>query len=164
MNVNTRYYCVACGNVEVDSGHFAREHGAVMGGVAIHGEVFPQHSCQPPPLPAAGTVMLPPDWECGICGRLWQAVGGPSGGAWWAEVRGPRPPADPALFSTSTPEPEPCTGMTATWCPTHGECRCTNRLEDGEFTLDDFGCPLHGADSPHAADKPGSRDQEEPHG
>jgi hypothetical protein len=101
MPIGSQFYCVACGNAQVDSGHFAREHGAVAAGagVVLTGVLAPTHGCLPPAVPTAGTIMLPPDWECGICGRLWHAVGGICGGAWWAEVRGPRPPADPTPLS-----------------------------------------------------------------
>lgn len=47
-----------------------------------------------------------------------------------------------------------CTGSSARWCPVCGDCACGPRYEgagaDGERTLDDDGCPLHGASSQHA--------------
>ena len=51
MNDNTRYYCVACGNVEVDSGHFNREHGAVSAGagVVLTGVLAPTHEAKSHP-------------------------------------------------------------------------------------------------------------------
>lgn len=49
-----------------------------------------------------------------------------------------------------------CTGSSARWCPVCGDCACGPRYEgdgaDGERTLDDDGCPLHGASSAHARD------------
>ena len=45
-----------------------------------------------------------------------------------------------------TPEP-PCTGLTATWCPVHGDCTCEREFEQG---LDAPSCPLHAFDSQHA--------------
>lgn len=49
-----------------------------------------------------------------------------------------------------------CTGSSARWCPVCGDCACGPRYEgdgaDGERTLDDAGCPLHGASSTHARD------------
>lgn len=50
-----------------------------------------------------------------------------------------------------------CTGLTATWCPTHGDCACPPRYEgDTDIhagrTLNDPRCPLHAADSSHAED------------
>lgn len=40
-----------------------------------------------------------------------------------------------------------CTGITAAWCPVHGDCRCPDRESGGD--LDDPSCPLHGADGHH---------------
>lgn len=49
-----------------------------------------------------------------------------------------------------------CTGSSARWCPVCGDCACGPRYggdgADGERTLDDDGCPLHGASSAHARD------------
>jgi hypothetical protein len=37
-----------------------------------------------------------------------------------------------------------CTGVTAFWCPVHGDCTC-EILDDGERpSMDDPLCPLHG--------------------
>jgi hypothetical protein len=48
-----------------------------------------------------------------------------------------------------------CTGLTATWCPTHGDCTCPP-LYDGDEeagrTLNDPRCPLHSTASSHAED------------
>lgn len=44
-------------------------------------------------------------------------------------------------------ESESCTGLTAAWCPLHGDCTCPER----EFAMDDPGCPLHSFESSHAA-------------
>lgn len=41
-----------------------------------------------------------------------------------------------------------CTGLTAFWCPVHGECTCT-RTPDGECRFDAGDCPLHAVDSQH---------------
>lgn len=38
-----------------------------------------------------------------------------------------------------------CTGITATWCPIHGDCTC-----EPDFPLDSPGCPLHDMRSTHA--------------
>lgn len=49
-------------------------------------------------------------------------------------------------------ESETCTGVAATWCPIHGDCRCP-RDKDGGYTedgLNDAGCPLHSDESSHA--------------
>jgi hypothetical protein len=46
------------------------------------------------------------------------------------------------------PGPE-CTGISATWCPVHGDCQCPVE-PNGERWLDDDGCPLHAATSLHA--------------
>jgi len=37
-----------------------------------------------------------------------------------------------------------CTGISATWCPIHGDCTCADR-ED----LNDYDCPLHSSSSDH---------------
>ena len=39
-----------------------------------------------------------------------------------------------------------CTGLTAAWCPSHGDCTCPDR-EDAQ--LDHPTCPLHGHTSDH---------------
>lgn len=44
-----------------------------------------------------------------------------------------------------------CTGVSASWCPMHGDCRCpepANRHE--RHDLNHAGCPLHGPTSSHA--------------
>lgn len=51
-----------------------------------------QHLCHPPTLSAAATGAVQPDWECGECGRVFRDMR--SGSLqWWAEIRGPGPPA-----------------------------------------------------------------------
>jgi hypothetical protein len=40
-----------------------------------------------------------------------------------------------------------CTGMTAAWCPLHGDCTCPDR----EAAMDSPTCPLHAYESSHAA-------------
>lgn len=40
---------------------------------------------------------------------------------------------------------ESCTGLTARWCPIHGDCVCDD--------MDDLACPLHRTDSDHAEDR-----------
>lgn len=54
-----------------------------------------------------------------------------------------------------------CTGLTAAWCPIHGDCSCLRSHEDPRFTdeadahyrqepsLDDGDCSLHAQDSDH---------------
>lgn len=41
-----------------------------------------------------------------------------------------------------------CTGVTATWCPVHGDCTCSPG-PDGAPSLDDTTCPLHDPLGPH---------------
>lgn len=41
-----------------------------------------------------------------------------------------------------------CTGVTAAWCPIHGDCTCPDRT----LAMDDDRCPLHAHDSTHAED------------
>ncbi len=40
-----------------------------------------------------------------------------------------------------------CTGLSATWCPIHGDCICERSSVDGGFTsfdhLNNAACPLH---------------------
>lgn len=40
-----------------------------------------------------------------------------------------------------------CTGISARWCPNHGDCRCPDGAD-----LDDRDCPLHGGESDHGDD------------
>lgn len=48
-------------------------------------------------------------------------------------------------------EAQSCTGLTATWCPVHGDCKCPDNEHGYEGrTLNDLGCPLHGETSAHA--------------
>lgn len=42
---------------------------------------------------------------------------------------------------------EGCTGVTAAWCPVHGDCTCPDRL-----VAMDGPCPLHDHDSLHGDD------------
>lgn len=46
------------------------------------------------------------------------------------------------------PDAKGCTGLTATWCPVHGDCVCARndegRGDDGDIpSMDDPQCPLH---------------------
>ena len=42
-----------------------------------------------------------------------------------------------------------CSGVSAVWCPIHGDCCCA-RSEDGDiYAMDDPDCPLHSRQSPH---------------
>lgn len=43
----------------------------------------------------------------------------------------------------------PCTGVSASWCATCGDCTCP-RDEEGCWMEPDPNCPLHAHDSPHA--------------
>lgn len=45
-----------------------------------------------------------------------------------------------------------CTGVSASWCPVHGDCTCDKASEevDGNETEPDRDCPLHGPNSSHA--------------
>jgi nitrite reductase/ring-hydroxylating ferredoxin subunit len=60
----------------------------------------------------------------------------------------------PAIYWTSDGEPHAygpdrrkCTGVSAAWCPIHGDCIC---VRDGVADLDDPNCPLHNSASTHA--------------
>lgn len=66
----------------------------------------------------------------------------------------PGPLADACLAAAEVETPTSCTGMAATWCPTHGDCSCPPRYPhdpSSERTLDDPRCALHGDASSHAA-------------
>jgi hypothetical protein len=39
--------------------------------------------------------------------------------------------------------PEHCTGLTASWCPVHGDCRCRIDGDLGERSRDATDCSLH---------------------
>ena len=50
-----------------------------------------------------------------------------------------------------------CTGISAAWCPIHGDCTCVRSEEDDRFDhvyapvgLDDWNCPLHSMESSHS--------------
>ena len=47
--------------------------------------------CELPRLPLGVlTVEQQPDWECGVCGRIWRNIVGVYGGSGtWKEIRGP---------------------------------------------------------------------------
>lgn len=49
-----------------------------------------EHTCNPPTIVGAYHPFQP-DWECGVCGRIWRDSGHFNGSParWWAEVRGP---------------------------------------------------------------------------
>lgn len=46
--------------------------------------------------------------------------------------------------------PEGCTGISAKWCPIHGDCACEPEEEGFDVVLEDPDCPLHGNASGHA--------------
>lgn len=48
-----------------------------------------------------------------------------------------------------------CSGVSASWCPIHGDCTC-ERYPDGSFPdgMDSPDCPLHGFHSDHADHPP----------
>lgn len=48
----------------------------------------------------------------------------------------------------STTDVIACTGVSAFWCPIHGDCTCP-RTEYGERERWDEDCPLHGEASNH---------------
>jgi hypothetical protein len=48
-----------------------------------------------------------------------------------------------------------CTGLSARWCPVHGDCTCaTTKGSDWPSPLDSPSCPLHGPTSKHAEPAP----------
>jgi hypothetical protein len=48
---------------------------------------------------------------------------------------------------------EPCSGVTASWCPVHGECACDDRDDAAARTFEDPACPLHAHLSTHANER-----------
>ena len=45
-----------------------------------------------------------------------------------------------------------CTGLTARWCPVHGDCICPRPDNELGGDLADPMCPLHSPDSRHASE------------
>ncbi len=45
--------------------------------------------------------------------------------------------------------PLACTGLTARWCPIHGDCTCPETYSSIDRDLDDGACPLHQPHGPH---------------
>lgn len=56
-----------------------------------------------------------------------------------------------AMLSIQIVETERCTGISASWCPRCGDCKCPER---GEFAgdMDSPDCPLHALNSTHGDD------------
>lgn len=42
-----------------------------------------------------------------------------------------------------------CTGLSASWCPIHGDCTCPEPGDGEAKALDDFNCSLHSLGSDH---------------
>jgi hypothetical protein len=42
-----------------------------------------------------------------------------------------------------------CTGLTAVWCPVHGDCVCPREDNGDILSMDDALCPLHSPRSEH---------------
>lgn len=70
----------------------------------------------------------------------------------------PKPPEVEPARSGILPTPSggrsaACTGLTARWCPVHGDCTCRNPADHDDFGPSDMSapdCPLHGDSSDHA--------------
>lgn len=92
-----------------------------------------------------------------MTGRQWRTVEALQADGWlvleadptrWSDAEVER--VRSALADREEWERAECTGLTATWCPVHGDCTCT-RHEDGEVYFGTRGiCPLHADDSTHA--------------
>ena len=85
---------------------------------------------------------------------LAQSHGGPYTGPTWtaeAEALEAALAARPAVAEgDEVREAAECTGIAASWCPVHGDCRCP-RNKDGERIYSSHPkCPLHGPESTHA--------------
>jgi len=66
------------------------------------------------------------------------------------EVTEPRRQAEELRARADEIESRLCTGISARWCPTHGDCSCPTN-DDGEvYEMDDWNCPLHAPESNHA--------------
>jgi hypothetical protein len=50
----------------------------------------------------------------------------------------------PKIMAESVRPPMQCTGISASWCPIHGDCTCRD-----ECDRNDDDCPLHSAASTH---------------
>lgn len=61
-------------------------------------------------------------------------------------------PGEDAAFPEHSAPPArvQCTGVSAAWCPIHGDCTCPEINADGERDMNDGDCPLHSASSDHA--------------
>lgn len=70
------------------------------------------------------------------------------------EIDGQPGSAYRAAFAQPAPAVPPCTGLTAVWCPVHGDCACPPNAQGAREPSDDFRCPLHAFDSPHAEGDP----------
>lgn len=57
-----------------------------------------------------------------------------------------RKQAEALLAEAQQIESQQCTGVSAAWCPLHGDCSCP----EPENALDDWSCPLHSPSSTHA--------------
>jgi len=57
----------------------------------------------------------------------------------------------PLTHPTEGMEQPRCTGIAASWCPIHGDCKCPTD-ENGERWEEDEKCPLHGSGSTHGDD------------
>lgn len=42
-----------------------------------------------------------------------------------------------------------CSGISASWCPVHGDCSCPRDVDGDVLALNDPGCPLHSETSTH---------------
>jgi hypothetical protein len=85
--------------------------------------------------------------ECS-CGKSWNALGLTPAELWRIEQEHLRAVTPASLGEAGTlvqvQFPFCCTGLTAMWCPLHGDCTCP----DGE-PGDDPGCPLHAPEAEH---------------
>lgn len=61
----------------------------------------------------------------------------------------------PELLALMEKGPDACTGLTAMWCPIHGNCTCPEGHGPGERDMDGLGmCPLHSMESTHPIGDP----------
>lgn len=109
-----------------------------------------------------------PDENIGDAMDEFEATHGPEAHV-FPEYRTPAPPSDAALVAWRHRRDSgglvrrhevrrrwsnKCTGVSAAWCPIHGDCIC---VREGTAGLDDPNCPLHSLESTHAEveDAPG---------
>jgi hypothetical protein len=110
-----------------------------------------QHTANGTPEDDARILALPAPkgWRCPACNHgiiVHRMHGCDEDGCDCTVPHGRILPGDPN--PSANPEAT-CTGITAAWCPVHGDCSCSRTLYSEAIHLDDPACPLHSATSTH---------------